>query len=131
MDAEITRAIITVLLAGTVTWQVISHFMRKSRSRSWPVTIGTIETFEVRRVRRARLMTLHYCQLGHSYQVNGSYQASTLALPAADAEAAEELGKQLKSRTLEVRYNPNQPDDSLPAQSELDGRKIVLLCDDE
>ena len=50
MDANIVPAVVKTLIAGLLVWQLITRFLRRRRSTSWPVTVGTIETFELRRV---------------------------------------------------------------------------------
>ncbi|MCI0348888.1 MAG: DUF3592 domain-containing protein [Acidobacteriales bacterium] len=123
-----------LVFAAALLWPVVTRFIKKRRSKSWPVTTARIETFEARRDHVPRSFAVRIlCQVGYSFTVDGSYYSGNFALHAAteavvvDDQAAEDLGRVLIGRTLEVRYDPKRPDDSIPAEKEFEGRKIEFM----
>ena len=95
---------------------------RGSKSRTWPVTIGTVLHAEVRREesRRHRGPTTvsyrphvayRYSVLGQEYQGNVFSMSGSAKLKAEDVQKL--LHPYQKDTQVSVRYNPNNPKDAV------------------
>lgn len=117
LDGVVTLLIVLVLglLAMIRQWP---EWIRRARSSNWPAVPGTIETGDVRTTRtRSRYLDRGIedatAQIGYSYHVDGTYYSGYHTETFNDEQKAWSYVDAVKGRTVEIKYNPRNPERSV------------------
>lgn len=69
---------------------------------------------------------LYHCRINYKFDVSGLTYTGWFALGAGGAEDGAEMGGQIQGKTIDVRYNPSKPKDSVPLEKKILGRPVLL-----
>jgi hypothetical protein len=119
---EFWRLILELLVAGL---QSLRFSFRRRRSRSWPVTSGTVQSCSVEKGKGFWALGRYRSVFGYAFRAKESRYAGFFALDADDEETAEILQKQAEGTGVTVRYDSENPDVSLLEDEWIFGRKVI------
>src|SRR6267154_2247344 len=123
---EIALALALGSFGAWVMVRAVRYQSKLFRSRTWPVTAGTVQKGEILRSGATTILYLPFRSLlGYAYKVNGQSYWGLFALVAEDRATAEKLRQQAEGRAVTVRYNPKTPEISLLEDREFLGRRVV------
>lgn len=103
------------LFASIKRWP---EWFRRARSSSWPTVSGIIESGNVSTIRSTsryseRGIERATATLAYSYRFNGTYYSGYHARTFRDEQDAWTFVDGLKGKTVQVSYNPRNPDISV------------------
>jgi hypothetical protein len=116
------RVILDLLVAGL---QSLRFSFRKWRSRSWPVTSGTVQPCSVEKGKGIWALGPYRSVFGYAFVAKESRYAGFFALHADDEETAEMLQKQAEGTGVTVRYDSENPDVCLLEDEWIFERKVI------
>lgn len=106
------------VLAGVfLLYGALSNILKTHQASSWPTTTAALTSVELKRSAGSKRPT-YQVDVRYTYRVSGqSYTGSTLSIGyggSSDLPAHEALVRKLESASsVEVRYNPNAPAESV------------------
>lgn len=104
----------------------VRHQLKVFRSESWPRVYGTVQRGEVLHSGHVKYLRLPVRSLlGYSYKVDSRPYWGLFVLPAEDMDVAENLQKQAEGKTMTVKYDPRNPQNSLLEERDLCGHRVT------
>ena len=104
---------------------LVLYQRERNRVSHWPVTEGTIETFELGYTGAGSRYQIPVCWLGYWYFGEGNRYSGYFAIPIADRDEAWVLGERLKGTKIEVHVNPNDSNDAQVLPQEPIGYSVI------
>lgn len=102
---------------------------RKIEIPKWPTTRANVTGASIRRglpgTGGGYLLFLHTA-ISYEFELQGSRYEGWFALGAGSPEDGADLARKAQGMTLEIRYNPRKPKDSLPLEKKILGRPVLL-----
>ena len=103
--------------------------LRKIEIPKWPTTHANVTGASVGRglpgTGGGYLLILHV-SINYEFEVQGLQCKGWFALGAGSREDGADMARQVQGMSLEIRYNPKKPKDSIPLEKEILGRPILL-----
>ena len=103
--------------------------LRKIAIPRWPIARAAVTEVSVGRGLPGTgggYLSFFNCRLNYKFDANGSTYTGWFALGAGSPEDAFQVARQTQNMTLEVRYNPREPKDSVPLEKEILERPVLL-----
>ena len=114
-SADITGLIYLVVAAVALlvgAWRAIRYWVMRHNSAGWPTSFGTVLSAETRLLKldRRRVWVVF---VAYSFKTaDGSYYGSQAYFSLGSESACDQFAPKLKDMPVEVRYRPNDPDES-------------------
>ena len=118
---ELVSWVLTALIAGAQTLQLA---WKRRQSGSWPLAIGTVQRSHVR-PGYGFGANGYLSVFAYAFPANGSRYAGFFGLEAMNEETAETLQKEVPGTQVSVRYNPDDPDESIVEDEYIRGQKLT------
>lgn len=103
--------------------------LRKAEIPKWPSARATVVGASVGRglpgTGYGYLLVLHTA-ISYEFEVEGLRYEGWFALGTGSPEDGADIAKKAQGMSLEVRYNPKKPKDSLPLETKILGRPVLL-----
>jgi hypothetical protein len=119
MDPQLQQSGVLVLVIFLAVlaergWQ----WLRRRKARSWPVAQGRVHSADWRQPRTG---TNRYflADISYYYFVDGHFYAGYHRRSFSKAEAASDWVKSMQGASIQVRYNPDTPTNSLLLEEDL------------
>jgi hypothetical protein len=98
------------LLLILAAWYFIQirHFVRRSRSKRWPIVDATVQRGCVGKISVGKGGSIPAAFLGYAYLVQGVRYAGLFAICGDDTEVRK-LNEGLAGCSIQIRYNPSSP----------------------
>jgi len=103
-----------VLYSAILIWYIsvqIPYLLKYCRSKNWPTANATIQRGTMGRVSQGR-STIPACFIGYAFKVEGVRYAGYFVL-AGKEDILQKVSKDLAGSSLQVRYDPSNPNTSL------------------
>ena len=126
---DIWKILVAVLCLAVCMYALVPevrHQLNVFRTESWPRVCGTVQRGEVLHSGAGKYLFLPFRSLlGYSYKVDSRPYWGFFALPAEDMDVAEKLQKQAEGKTVTVKYDPRNPENSLLEDEELCEHRVT------
>ena len=113
-----------VLKALIVGAQGLGQAWKQRLSTGWASATGIVQQSHVRSG-YGFAANGHLSVFGYAFPANGSRYAGFFGLEAVNEEMAETLQKEVPGTQVSVRYNPDNPDESVVEDEYIRGRKLT------
>jgi hypothetical protein len=108
-------------------WQMIQFFQKRSASQMWPVTTGEITAKNVAVHHSSRSGNSYYPEITYTYHVMGQEYEKKITLSGIYSRKSAEDAINNLGNTIEVRYNPDKPQEQISEKEKFNFLDVVLI----
>jgi hypothetical protein len=104
-----------IMFSALLVWILsiqIPYLLKYLRRKNWPSGNATIQKGAMGRISRGRGGFIPACFIGYTFKVQGERYAAYFVL-VGNEEALEKVNKGLSGGSLQIRYDPSDPNISL------------------
>ncbi len=104
-----------IIYSALLVWILsieIPYLLKYLRRKNWPSANATIQKGAIGRISRGRGAFIPACFIGYTFKVQEERYAGYFVL-VGNEEALEKLNKNLSGGSLQIRYDPSDPNVSL------------------
>jgi hypothetical protein len=104
-----------IIYSALLVWILsieIPYLLKYLRRKNWPSANATIQKGAIGRISRRRGAFIPACFIGYTFKVQEERYAGYFVL-VGNEEALEKLNKNLSGGSLQIRYDPSDPNVSL------------------
>lgn len=123
----IVSCILLLAFAGYKIWQVVQLSRRISASKMWPTIAGMVASKKVREHWTQKSGKSYHPEFTVKYSIMGQEYEKTVSLPGIFSKNSAEKALGEIGATIEVRYNPENPAETVTGQEKVNIADILLI----
>lgn len=126
MSQDTIGLVLAIVLIGAVAAFWIRAQLKRKRARTWPATMGQVESTSVRLDTDITQQSRHVAEVVYSYNLQGQTYSGRLRRSFMLKGRAEKwIGRYAKGRALSIRYDPAKTKDSVLFEDEQVGAQAA------